>query len=112
MSWKKRGQAGWTGRKTAKNETKGRERQYGEQEVRQQLQEDFEGDEFRYTYQGKKVKNEQSRLENTIAWYERVLADYKMRDYTSCFGNGWLESGLKKAKTKWQEKFGDKEKKL
>ena len=112
MNWKKRGQAGWTGRKTAKEISKGSERQYGKQEVRQQLQEDFEGDDFRYTHQGKKVKNEQSRLENTIVWYERVIADHKMRNYVSWCGDGWLESGLKKAKAKWQEKFGDKEKKL
>ena len=106
MNWKKRGQTGWTGKKTAKELTKGRERQYGEQEIEQQLQEDFEGDEFRHVHQGKKVKNEKSRLEKMIAWYERTIEDHKMRGYVSWCGDGWLLSGLKKAKDKWQEKYG------
>ena len=70
MSWKKRGKSGWVGKKTAKENSKGREREYGKQEVRQQLQEDFEGDEFRYRG-GKKKKNEIARLEYSRDLYQR-----------------------------------------
>jgi hypothetical protein len=70
MNWKKRGQKGWLGKKTAKEVSKGRERQYGDQDVKQQLQEDFEGDDFRYTG-GKKKKNKLAQLENWRDYYER-----------------------------------------
>lgn len=70
MSWKKRGKKGWTGKKTAKNDTKGRERQYADQEIRQQIQEDFEGDDYRYNYHRKK-QNEIARLEYSRDLYQR-----------------------------------------
>ena len=73
MSWKKRGKKGWTGKKTAKNDTKGRERQYADQEIRQQIQEDFEGDDFRYSG-GKKNKNKMASLEYwRDRWKQRAL---------------------------------------
>lgn len=79
MNWKKRGQKGWTGKKTAKNDTKGRERQYAEQEIKQQLQEDFQGDEFRYSG-GKKKKNEIASLEFwRDRWNQRAL-EYQIRE--------------------------------
>jgi len=96
MSWKKRGQAGWTGSKTAKETTKGRERQYGEKEIKQQLQEDFEGDEFRYTG-GKKNKNKVAQLENWLGYYERCQKEGK--DWL--FGN-W-ESQINKIKKQIEE---------
>ena len=79
MNWKKRGRKGWTGKKYAKNETKGSEREYGKQEVRQQLQEDFEGDNFRYTG-GKKKRNLIARRKNWIKWYQRRIQEEELRE--------------------------------
>lgn len=79
MNWKKRGQKGWTGKKYAKNETKGRERQYADQEVKQQIQEVFEGDEFRYNG-GRKKKNEIASLEYwRDHWIKRAL-EYEIKE--------------------------------
>lgn len=106
-TYKKRGQAGWTGRKEAKSKNY-IERNFAKQDIKQALEEIEAGEDYRYLHKAKKANDPETRLKKNIAWYERVLADYKMRDFVGFMGNGWLESGLKKAKAKWQEKFGDK----
>ena len=47
MSYKKRGQAGYTGKKEAKSKVS-RERNYAKEEIRQELKEMEEGDENDY----------------------------------------------------------------
>ena len=105
-NYKKRGRAGWVGKKEAKGKIH-RERNYEKQEIRQALQEIEEGDDYRYLHKAKRVKNEKARLENTIRWYERTIEKYKQREW-GIFGSGWLESGYRKALAKYKEKFGDK----
>lgn len=120
MSWKKRGQKGWTGAKTAKELTKGRERQYGESEIKQQLQEDFEGDEYRYT-SGKRKKNEKARVKYRLAYYEQRLkveelkrdrAREKGERYHDCgwFGLSYYSSSVDRCKKELEELENKEEK--
>jgi hypothetical protein len=110
MSWKKRGRKGWTGKKTAKNDTKGRERQYANQEIRQQIQEDFEGDDFRYNG-GKKKKNEIASLEHwRDHWLKRAL-ECEIREEKEK-RIGWMSSfKCKEWAREYQEKIDDLKKK-
>lgn len=97
MNWKKRGQKGWLGKKTAKEISKGRERQYAESEIKQQLQEDFEGDDFRYTG-GKKKKNEIARLEYSRDLYQRWADEGR---------TAWWGSDYARRAKEYQEKIDE-----
>lgn len=108
MDWKKRGRKGWTGKKFAKNETKGRERQYGDSEAKQQLQEDFEGDEFRYKG-GKKKKNPIASLEYRLDWYKKTALESELREEK--YGRSRTSSGYWKKRAKEIEKEIDELKK-
>lgn len=78
MNWKKRGRKGWLGSKTAKEVSKGRERQYANKDIKQQLQEDFEGDDFRYNG-GKRKRNRKAQIENWISYYQRRLLEEDLK---------------------------------
>lgn len=113
MDWKKRGQKGWKGSKTAKELTKGRERQYGESEVNQQLQEDFEGDKYRYTG-SKRFKNYKASYQSRIDRYERRLCQEILKEETMkikgekyydniWFGKTYYKNLIKRLKEEMEE---------
>lgn len=112
MSWKKRGQKGYTGKKTAKEITKGRERQYGEQEIRQQLQEELEGDDYRY-YGGKKKTNRIAKHEYWRDRYKKRALEQELKEERGQ-GCSYLSSyKYKKWAEEEQEKINElKEQKL
>jgi hypothetical protein len=78
MNWKKRGQAGWNGRKTAKK-LPGIERQYGKTEARQQLQEHFEGDDYRHKG-GIRSRSRKGQLQYRVDYYERCLKNEVLKE--------------------------------
>jgi len=79
MNWKKRGQAGWNGRKTAKNFSKSIERNYSKKEIKQQLIEDLEGDDYRYKGGGRK-RNKRDQFRYYVDYYERCLKTEIIRE--------------------------------
>lgn len=73
MSYKKRGQKGWVGKKEAKSYQKS-ERQYAKSVVDKELDMIHQGDEFREKHKKKAKKpNEEGRIKKQIAWYERMI---------------------------------------
>ena len=105
MSYKKRGRAGWVGRKEAKSKIR-RERNYAKSEIRQELRIVEEGEDFRYKHKSKKILTNKQKIEKRLAWYERVLeewtrpnreAQWKKYDHDSWFGR-YVNSLRDKAK--------------
>lgn len=99
MSYKKRGRAGWTGKKEAKSNPS-RERNYAKDEIRQELKQIEEGDDFRYRASNKK-KNKIVSLKYWIELYEAKAEKAKIRgDVCKYFGySGWMD-GAKQLKEK------------
>lgn len=83
--YKKRGQAGWNGRKTAKEISKYKERQFSKTEIKQEMQEHLEGDEYRYRHKKSPTPNEKARLEYNLSLYKKWAAAAKARGEMS----GW-----------------------
>lgn len=109
MSWKKRGKAGWTGKKEAKSKPSV-ERNFAKDEIRQELKEIEEGDGFRYKAGGKN-KNKIASLKYWIDLYERRAIAVKARGldcrwfgYTR-YNNGATE--MKKELEELEEKNND-----
>ena len=104
MSYKKRGRAGWVGKKEAKTKI-GRERNYAKKEIRQEIRQLEEGDDFRYRNKpSKKILTTKQKIEKELAWYERVLEKWsrpnvesqrKKNDF-----NGWYSRTLNSYKDK------------
>jgi hypothetical protein len=106
MSWKKRGKKGWLGKKTAKELSEPTERNYAKAEVKQALQEELEGDDFRYPHYKaspnpeKKLEGRVKSIKNNIIQWERMEEQYKRRNSLLGKHLNWLKSWLDKTKTK------------
>ena len=74
--YKKRGKKGWESKKFAKKELKGRERQYGQSEIKEQLEIEYQGDAYRH--RGGAAKKKLTKLEKInkkMDWCKKAL-DY------------------------------------
>ena len=100
-SWKKRGQAGWTGKKEAKSKVS-RERNYAKEEIRQELKEIEEGEDFRYKAGGKN-KNKIASLKYWIDLWENRAERAKICNPHGMFGYSWYTSGVKEMKEELAE---------
>lgn len=113
--YKKRAKNGWRCGKYAKRESNKEERTFAKEDIRQELKQHNEGEDFRYRYKTTITKNEKMRIEHRISWYERIIETYKRRDEQReaqgldpyhCFRPGHWLSSLNKLKKKYEEKYG------
>lgn len=86
MSWKKRGQAGWTGKKEAKSKER-RERNYAKGEIRQEMKKIEEGEDYREKA-GSKKKNKIASLKHWRDWYLRRAEEAKAKK-DNCIWTGF-----------------------
>lgn len=93
--YKKRLQAGWNVGKGAKGD--GEERRYAREEVAQALREMHA--DYLDRHRSAPTPNRRARLEHSIAWYERVIAEYDRAGRTY----GYWHSALAKAKARLAE---------
>lgn len=110
MSYKKRGRAGWTGKKEAKGKI-GRERIYAKKEIKQALTEIEAGEEYRYPHHSPVTPNEKARLESQIEKTEHRLNRYREWSNSGYMWKSWAsraKSQLDKLKNKLKEKFSEK----
>ena len=105
-NWKKRGQAGWNGRKYAKEVSKHQERQFAKKEIKQELQEKLEGSDYRYKHLSRKGDPER-KLRGRIKGIETYIQRWiNRKDLTSWYRYSandhlnWLRSWLDKTKKK------------
>lgn len=72
MSYKKRARNGWSAGKKYKEASNRGERQHEKQEVKEELEIEFQGDDFRYKYKGKnKIVSDRKKLEKEIYYHEK-----------------------------------------
>ena len=76
-NWKKRGQAGWVGKKEAKSKGR-RERNFSKEEIRDEIKQIEEGDDFRYKGGGKN-KDPIARQRYWVDYYERATKEAEAR---------------------------------
>jgi hypothetical protein len=94
MNYKKRAKGNWNGGKRYKKQSNRDERQYEKEELSQALQEELEGEDYRYKYipKGKKLTEEQ-RLEKQKAYYSFWIKRWKQ--HIECRStvqeNSWLK---------------------
>lgn len=112
MSYKKRARSGWEGGKGYKKKSNRSERMYENKEIRDELEEFNQGEEFRYKHKSKVTKNDKMRLESQISWYKRTIDRYRDRISTDGYFFGFVTSfkhTYEKLKQKWDEKYGNKD---
>ena len=100
-NYRKRGQAGYTGKKEAKSKVS-RERNYAKEEIRQELKEMEEGDDFRYNAGGKK-KNKIASLRYRIDLYAKRAKAARESNRHGIFGYSWYESSMTEMKEELDE---------
>lgn len=110
MSYKNRQKAGEYSSKSIKEQIH-KERNYAKKEIKQALQEEHEGDDYRY-HINNKTKNEEASLkgaiksaESRLSYYERALALYEDSWYNRYVNR--IKSDIKSLKEKllnWKEK--------
>lgn len=111
-TYKKRMKGNWNQGKGCKGDDE--ERMYAKEEIRQALKE--MDDDYQATYKkSKRKRNEKARLEHSIAWYEKVVAEDERRQRENPDRGSWrcsfisyARDALRKAKKEYAEKFGEK----
>lgn len=111
MNWKKRGRKGWTGKKFAKETTKSRERQYGNSEIKQQIQEDLEGDDFRYRG-GKKKKNKIAKYQYWADYYRKRAIEEELKEEKGDYCSFLSSYDYKKRAKEYENKIEECRKKI
>lgn len=105
MSYRKRAKGSWNCGKDYKKDSNRSERIYEKQEIREELEEYEQGEDFRYKYHRVKPKSQVEKVESQIRWYEKALRRWK--DYFDNNDDNYftryvksLKSRLKRLETK------------
>lgn len=108
-TYKKRMKGNWRQGKGCKGDDE--ERMYAKQEIREALKEMDEN--YQATYRkSKRRRNEKARLEHSMEWYRKVIADEERRrrehpEWGSSYFGNYARDALRKAEKEWEEKFGE-----
>ena len=103
MTYKKRAKDGWNCGKYCKKQSNQDERQYEKKEIRNEIAEHEQGDDFRYKHLNKTNKNEKARMESKIARYTRWIGER-----CGIYNDWWIShirDSLEKAKKKYKDKY-------
>jgi len=100
-NYKKRGRAGWVGKKEAKDKEY-RERLYAKKEISNEMKMLEQGEEFKEKTR-KRKKNKIASLKYWIGRYEKRAGIAKSENYHGMFGYSWYESMLKNYKKELAE---------
>jgi len=73
MTYKKRARNGWNTGKHCKRNSNNRERTYAKEEIKNELEEVIEGEDFRYRHRRSRKRTWLQRLERILAWYDRYI---------------------------------------
>lgn len=73
MTYKKRARNGWNTGKCHKKNANSRERTYAKEEIKNELEEVTEGEDFRYRHRRSRKRTWIQRLERMLAWYDRYI---------------------------------------
>lgn len=93
MSYKKRGQAGWTGKKEAKRKVR-RERNFSKEEIREIEKEMFQGEEYRVRSNSKKELTPKQKIERQLIREKSKLDYWERPNILGRHNNdGWI-SGI------------------
>jgi hypothetical protein len=106
MTYKKRAKSGWC---SDKHESNKDERQYEKKELKQELNEYEQGDEFRYRHiKKKKKKTEEERLRSNISYYNSLIAKWSRYGLDNGAPNEWLRdilNGYKHSVNKYEKQL-------
>lgn len=101
-TYKKRAKEGWETGKGAKKNSNRQERQYEKQEVREELAEYEEGEDFKYKRKSQKIFKGNKKLihslETKIARIEKWLRRLNLYENSSCWIGNRIESGKQELK--------------
>ena len=100
MSYKKRGQAGWNDKKTAKKLSKSKERMYSKELIISENKELAQGDDFRYTYPAKKVLTPEQKATKEIEYWEKSLEFWTRPSVRMCLDSDYHYGIISRAKSK------------
>ena len=110
-TYKKRGRAGYVGKKEAKDKIS-RERNYAKKEIRQELKEIEEGDDFRYKHKAKKVLTPEQKLEKNINWYQMIIEQWERPNRKAGWmSDGWISGIIHRYKEKLKKLKKEKDEK-
>lgn len=107
MTYKKRAKSNWSAGKKYKPQSNRKEREYAKSEVKQSLQEEYEGEEYRYhinkrnTNKEAKLKGKIKRIEDSIERFKRYLDKDNWTWHNDHIN--WLRDWLKETKEKLQK---------
>lgn len=108
MTYRKRAKGGWNAGKAYKKESNRSERQFSKDEIKDELQEILEGEDFRYPHYSKttneleKTKYEIKSLEHRIVKWTRFVKDRLTNNFFNNYLNS-LRHSLKKTKEKYKK---------
>ena len=80
-TYKKRAKAGWETGKGAKQTSNRSERVYEKQEIRQELKEFEQGEDFKYRHKSKKPETELEKDERRLNWYKIKLQHWEYKTF-------------------------------
>lgn len=115
--YSKRAKNGWRCGKNHKREANKEERIYAKEDIRQELEQYEQGEDFRYKHSSKSTPNKKHQLQSQILHYEKRLESWEISakqsetERPSAMGSwyinhcNWMRSHLKKLKNTYEEKY-------